>query len=274
MMQDLKSESLRVKYVHQQGIVTRAKFVPGGMASERGYSGIFASGSDEVIVRFSDAGQRLDGVSESINPSIALKFIRDGMTSANQFGMIGFDTIPSGMWDFWQTDFRSNLPDFKNSNSRDNICLSSGAELYDHSSVNSDECAPLSMGRWMSQVDQHVYQNGSSDLAGFDQTGAKTPTAQLKFPFELEFRVNRTKLVSTDNSSPWYKQLVANSANISENDVLFDVYARAIDDDGTLSDFEMIGEIVQGDGEWTESLWGDERLFFAHNNFTHDYRDH
>ena len=150
MMEDLRTDSVRVKYVHQQGIVTRAKFVPGGMAAERGYSGIFASGSDEVIVRFSDAGQRLDGVSESINPSIALKFLRDGMTSANQFGMVGFDTIPTGMWDFWQSDFRTNLPEFKNSSSRDNICVSEAVEFYDHSSVNTDECAPLSMGRWMS----------------------------------------------------------------------------------------------------------------------------
>ena len=80
--------------------------------------------------------------------------------------------------------------------------------------------------------------------------------------------------MSTDDSSLWYKQLVTNSASIAEDDVLFDVYARAVDADGTLSEFEFIGEITQGNSEWTESLWGDERLFFAHNSFTQDIRDH
>ena len=49
---------------------------------------------------------------------------------------------------------------------------------------------------------------------------------------------------------------------------------RAINDDGTLSEFEEIGKIVQGDCEWTESLWGDERLFFSHNLITNDIRDY
>ena len=55
MMIDSGTESVRQKYVHQQGIVTKARFVPIDN-SGRGYSGIFESGSDEVIVRFSEAG--------------------------------------------------------------------------------------------------------------------------------------------------------------------------------------------------------------------------
>ena len=31
---------------------------------------------------------------------------------------------------------------------------------------------------------------------------------------------------------------------------------------------------MQGDSEWTESLWGDERLFFSHISEVDDIRDH
>ena len=48
---------------------------------------------------------------------------------------------------------------------------------------------------------------------------------------------------------------------------------RAINDDGTLSEFEEIGKIVQGECEWTESLWGDERLFFGHSLVGSDLND-
>jgi len=49
-----------------------------------------------------------------LNPSIALKFLRSGVTSGNQFGMIGFETDPEGGWDFWQKDFKSHLSNFRN----------------------------------------------------------------------------------------------------------------------------------------------------------------
>lgn len=129
------------------------------------------------------------------------------------------------------------------------------------------------MGRWMSQVDDHIYQNGNVDLATFNQDGERTPNSELIIPYELEFVPNKEVLLATDGSDRWYKQLVENSQEIEEWDVLFTVRARGIDDDGTLSDFETIGEIVQGDAVWTESLWGDERLFFSHSVMTNDIRD-
>ena len=94
------------------------------------------------------------------------------------------------------------------------------------------------------------------------------------FPFDLEFIPNRDILKSTDSSSRFYKQLVENSAEINAGDVLFTVMARNIDPStGELNDFEEIGLIRQGDSEWTESLWGDERLFFSHSNANNDVRD-
>ena len=54
--------------------MTKAKFVP--TQNDRGYTGIFESGADDVIIRFSEAGQYLEGHTTSLNPSIALKFLR------------------------------------------------------------------------------------------------------------------------------------------------------------------------------------------------------
>ena len=83
--------------------------------NRRGYTGIFKSGADDVILRFSTSGQHLDGVTDSINPSIAIKFLRTGVISGNQFGMLGFDNHFSGQWNFWRRNFKTHLPNFKNS---------------------------------------------------------------------------------------------------------------------------------------------------------------
>ena len=89
--------NMRQKYVHQQGIVTKAKFVPFERnVRKRGYTGIFESGADDVIIRFSTSGQHLEGVTKSINPAIAIKFLRSGVVSGNQFGMLGFDNVRNG----------------------------------------------------------------------------------------------------------------------------------------------------------------------------------
>ena len=105
-------ENPRQKYVHQQGVVTKGKFVVTNR--ERGYTGIFARGAKDVIIRFSEAGQHFEGITKSLNPSIALKFLRSNVTSANTFGMISFDPEEEGKWDFWREDFRTHLPNFGN----------------------------------------------------------------------------------------------------------------------------------------------------------------
>ena len=67
--------------------------------------------------------------------------------------------------------------------------------------------------------------------------------------------------------------MVENASGITEDERIFTVRGRAIENDGTLSDYEDIGYILQGDSEWTESLWGDERLFFTHTHVSDDLRN-
>ena len=44
----------REKFVHQQGVVTKAKFIV--TSRDRGYTGIFSTGAEDVILRFSETG--------------------------------------------------------------------------------------------------------------------------------------------------------------------------------------------------------------------------
>ena len=73
------SRNKRNKLVHQQGLVAKAKFVP---TDDTPYTGIF-EGANSVIIRMSETDLIADGISEAANPSIALKFLRDGIHSAN-----------------------------------------------------------------------------------------------------------------------------------------------------------------------------------------------
>ena len=76
---------------HQQGIVAKAKFTP--VTNDEGvyefpYTGIFESGSEHMIVRLSETGRIIPGVSRGLQPSVAFKFLRNGMNSANQMGKV------------------------------------------------------------------------------------------------------------------------------------------------------------------------------------------
>jgi len=78
----------RKKLVHQQGLVAKASFRPTQDPEDRLYTGIFKSGSDDAIIRLSDADLGVPGLSPGVNPSFAIKFLRTGVPSGNQFGML------------------------------------------------------------------------------------------------------------------------------------------------------------------------------------------
>ena len=81
-----------------------------------GYTGIFKSGADDVLVRFSETGLYVKELTASANPSVAFKFLRSEVPSANQFGMISFEGKESGdaePWEWW-VDLFTHLPQFRN----------------------------------------------------------------------------------------------------------------------------------------------------------------
>ena len=63
-MQNTRTET-RHKLVHQQGVVGTGKFViADGITDTYGYTGIFESGSDSMLIRFSETGLHIDGVTQ------------------------------------------------------------------------------------------------------------------------------------------------------------------------------------------------------------------
>ena len=76
-------------------------------------------------------------------------------------------------------------------------------------------------------------------------------------------------MTKTDANSRFYDQLIeGGSAEIPLNTKLYDVYAKnsALEDALEIK----IGRIETKDEYFTQSLWGDERLFFKHSTVNHD----
>ena len=48
-----------------------------------------------MLIRFSETGLHVDGITESVNPSVAFKMLRNGVKSGNQFGMVAFEATPA-----------------------------------------------------------------------------------------------------------------------------------------------------------------------------------
>lgn len=72
-----------------------------------------------------------DGISTAANPSIAVKFLRDGRDSGNQFGMVSFEGTDS--WNFFDNPFMSHLP------------------------VHEGECGPKTIGKFNAQATRFIY---------------------------------------------------------------------------------------------------------------------
>lgn len=124
----------RNKLVHQQGLVAKAEFIAYPNST---YTGIF-EGADNVLIRLSATDIVADGISGSTNPSIALKFLRDGEDSGNQFGMVSFEGTTS--WNFFENPFMTHLP------------------VFEH------DCGPKTLAKYNAQVTPFIFQTGSSDL--------------------------------------------------------------------------------------------------------------
>ena len=75
----------RKKTAHTQGVVARVEWEPVGNHS---YSGIYETGSDHAIIRFSES-RYLTELSTGLLPSAAIKFLVDGEHSKNLHVMAG-----------------------------------------------------------------------------------------------------------------------------------------------------------------------------------------
>ena len=96
----------RPKINHAQGVVSLVSWEDLG---GHNFTGIYEGGSDLGLLRLSEANFLLPE-STGLTPSLAMKFLRDGMESANQLAIVSFEETDS--WNFFENDFRTRVDFF------------------------------------------------------------------------------------------------------------------------------------------------------------------
>lgn len=143
----------RSKGIHCVGVVAKVKFVPN--PDNHLYTGIF-KGADHGIVRLSVAKPTVPILKESA-PGMGLKFLRDGVDSANLVAMYSVDGQPS--YNYFEHDWSNHIPD-----------------------LTSKYLIPLA--EKFTTATKYIQTIGLSDMATYSQNGQKeTP----RFPFKLRF---------------------------------------------------------------------------------------
>jgi len=93
----------RRKYIHSVGTVGKVKFVSDG---NHDYTGIF-KGADYGYLRAS-SGQK-PSKDAPLAPGFGLKFLRDGVDSANLVAMYGEHLGQKDDWNFFSNDFTTHI---------------------------------------------------------------------------------------------------------------------------------------------------------------------
>jgi hypothetical protein len=94
----------RTKDIHSIGVVAKAKFVSSGQGN---FTGVFGADADYGLVRLSVATPP-DPNTKILKPGMGLKFLRDGVDSANLLAMYSVDGQPS--WNFFENDWNTIIP--------------------------------------------------------------------------------------------------------------------------------------------------------------------
>lgn len=158
----------RLKTVHSQGNVGKAEWRDLGGHE---YTGIF-KGADTGFVRLSTSRSVLkpedkDSDEQSVmNPTIALKFLRDQTLSAN--AVANHNIAGQTSYNFFENSLHSNLGE---------------------STENVIENLNQNVARTMWSSSQFVASTGISDMALYDQCGAEV--YDPVFPYSLRYEPNQ-----------------------------------------------------------------------------------
>jgi len=98
-------ESNRPRLVHAYGALAKIVWAVQPDAAALGYTGVYASGSTEAIIRLSLAGKP-----GSFSPGFAVKFLIDGQTSANIIGMFSLDGQGTTDFDYFRNQLKTTVP--------------------------------------------------------------------------------------------------------------------------------------------------------------------
>merc|ERR1719251_513577 len=227
------SDGTRYKYIHTVGAVGQVEWRDLGGHS---YSGIF-SGATKGVVRFSLAKEPSPPALNTA-PGMGLKFLRDGMDSANLVAMYSVNGQES--WNFFANDFTN------------------------HVGPGGLDLVPLEIK--FSEATNYVAEVALSDFARYGQSGGQI--SEPKFPFMLRFHPTGELSFSDDYVRPFTEDLTS----IPAGSTLYEVYAW--DNPEGLNGVEKhIANLVLT-SDMVTSLWGDSHLFFRHQDMAEDVAIH
>merc|ERR1711973_191906 len=228
---EMGGNGIREKYIHTVGTVAQVEWKDLGGHS---YSGIF-KGATNGYVRLSLAKEPVTTVQETA-PGMGLKFLRDGIDSANLVAMYSVNGQDS--WNFFKNDFTTHI---------------GKAEL---------ELIPLILK--FSEATNYVMEVGLSDWGLYGEDGIQVADADFKFPFMLRFKPTGEISFPDEYVNDWKDDLMS----IPAGTTLYQVYA--LDEPEELGGIEAhIADLVLTSG-LTTSTWGDNHLFFRHQDMADD----
>jgi len=221
----------RVKSIHPVGVVGKVQWKDLG---GHPYSGIF-KGAKHGLARLSLALEPETG-SMTTAPGIGLKFLRDGVDSANLVAM--FSVGGQESWNFFKNDFSNHIP---------GISLSR---------------QPLAAK--FATATRNIRQVGISDWGRFGENGVEIKDPN--FPYRLRFHPTGNIRFPDNYVRPVTEDLVT----IPSGSVLYQVYALDVPEElggkeTRIADLVLTSKMVT-------SKWGDQHLFFRHQDMAEDLR--
>jgi hypothetical protein len=239
-----QGDGFRKKVLHTVGALGFGKWVP--VPNNLGYTGIFAEGSDTMLLRLSSGFDPLiddDPTHYHIAAGITLKFLKDGRPSVN---ILAVHSLPGQTsYNFFAHDFSNHVSDFP----------STASQHQKNSRANFARGSP-----WPVML-------GLSSIAGSETL--KSP----RFPYRIIFHPTTTLHKSypdTYPGVPLYQQL----SETVKPGLLYTVHAIPTAMDAlNLKAAVHIANIVLTT-ELTTSTFGDSALFFRHVRFDEDLKYH
>jgi hypothetical protein len=224
----------RPKLIHSVGCIASSTFTP---TSTNKFTGIF-QGSNYGFVRFSTAAS-YDATPQSFTPGISLKFLRDGIPSANFMSMYSLEGSDS--FNFFTHDLTNHVPNL---------------------SLNASEALRLLGDKFMEASDWPIFL-GLSDVASFDEHGKQV--AAPVFPYRLVFQA-LPDLKAMFSKQFTTSELCTMISKVPAPRVIYNVYAETDPNDTP----QLIGHLSIT-SQATSSFWADSSMFFEHKRMEDDF---
>ena len=223
----------RAKVTHPIGVTFKVAFRP---ESDSPYTGIF-KGAQHGIMRISETVRTTKDKAQT-SPGFGIKFLRDGMDSADTVTMFSFDGQPSH--NYFLNRWTIHLQEMTN------------------------ECARQTLGKKLAETTDHIGAMSVKNWGEFREDGTKE--SEPLWPFILEFEPYDVYGWTDQWSADFKDQLMS----IKPGTVLFKVFAYETPlHKKSGSRGRLIGRVVLTSKIHT-SLWGDETLFFKHQRIDDD----